>query len=75
MQSEAWFFVDDADVFPEQFISFLGLEPAQLETFLEHHGDLLTPAFWRDMKRRHEAGEVVEVLPYPPNLSASAGGD
>jgi len=74
MQSEAWFFVDDADVFPEQFISFLGLEPAQLETFLEHHGDLLTPAFWRDMKRRHEAGEVVEVLPYPPNLSASASG-
>lgn len=74
MQSEAWFFVDEADVFPEQFISFLGLEPAQLETFLEHHGDLLTPVFWRDMKRRHEAGEVVEVLPYPPSLSASASG-
>ena len=74
MQSEAWFFVDDDDVFPEQFISFLGLEPDQLEVFMEYHGDLLTPAFWREMKRRHEAGEVVEVLPYRPSLSASASG-
>ena len=74
MQSEAWFFVDDDDVFPEQFISFLGLEPDQLEAFMEYHGDLLTPEFWRGIKRRHEAGEVVEVLPYRPSLSASASG-
>jgi isocitrate dehydrogenase kinase/phosphatase len=74
MRSEAWFFVDEDDVFPEQFISFLGLEPQQHEIFLEHHGDLLTPGFWRDIKRRHEAGEVLEILPYRPSLSASAGG-
>jgi isocitrate dehydrogenase kinase/phosphatase len=73
MQSEAWFFVDEDDVFPEQFISFLGLEPQQLEVFLEHHAALLTPEFWREMKRRHEAGEVLEILPYRPSLSASAG--
>jgi len=75
MRSEAWFFVDEDDVFPEQFISFLGLEPRQLEVFLEHHGDLLTPVFWRDIKRRHEAGEVLEILPYRPSLSASTGDD
>jgi isocitrate dehydrogenase kinase/phosphatase len=74
MRSEAWFFVDEDDVFPEQFISFLGLEPQQHEIFLEHHGDLLTPGFWRDIKRRHEAGEVLEILPYRSSLSASAGG-
>jgi isocitrate dehydrogenase kinase/phosphatase len=61
-------------VFPEQFISFLGLEPTQLEVFLEHHSDLLTPGFWRDMKRRHEAGEVLEILPYRPTLAATADG-
>jgi isocitrate dehydrogenase kinase/phosphatase len=72
MQSEAWFFVDEDDVFPEQFISFLGLEPRQLEVFLEHHSELLTPGFWRDIKRRHEAGEVLEILPYRPSLSAAA---
>jgi isocitrate dehydrogenase kinase/phosphatase len=74
MRSEAWFFVDEDDVFPEQFISFLGLEPTQLEVFLEHHSDLLTPGFWRDMKRRHEAGEVLEILPYRPTLAATADG-
>jgi len=75
MQSEAWFFVDDDDVFPEQFISFLGFEPQQLEVFMEHHAELLTPEFWRELKRRHEAGEVLEILPYRPSLSvqASAG--
>jgi isocitrate dehydrogenase kinase/phosphatase len=71
MQSEAWFFVDESDVFPEQFVNFLGLEPDQLEAFLEHHAELLTPKFWREMKRRHEAGEVVEILPYRPGLSAA----
>jgi isocitrate dehydrogenase kinase/phosphatase len=73
MESEAWFFVDEDDVFPEQFISFLGLEPTQLAVFLEQHADLLTPEFWRDMKRRHQAGEVLEILPYRPSLSAAAG--
>jgi len=74
MRSEAWFFVDEDDVFPEQFISFLGLEPTQLEVFLEHHSDLLTAEFWRDMKRRHEAREVLEILPYRPTLPATADG-
>ncbi len=74
MQSEAWFFVDEHDVFPEQFNNFLGLEPEQLETFLEHHGELLMPEFWRDLKRRHEAGEVLEILPYRPPRSVTAGG-
>ncbi|HRP86737.1 MAG TPA: bifunctional isocitrate dehydrogenase kinase/phosphatase [Gammaproteobacteria bacterium] len=73
MQSEAWFFVDEDDVFPEQFISFLGLEPQQLEVFLENHAELLTPEFWREMKRRHEAGEVLEILPYRPTLSGGGG--
>ena len=72
MQSEAWFFVDEKDVFPEQFISFLGLEPQQLEVFMDHHAELLTPEFWRDVKRRHEAGEVLEILPYRSSLSAAA---
>lgn len=74
MQSEAWFFVDEHDVFPEQFINFLGFEPQQLEVFLEHHEGLLMPEFWRDVKRRHEAGEVLEILPYRPSLSATPGG-
>jgi isocitrate dehydrogenase kinase/phosphatase len=74
MGSEAWYFVDEDDVFPEQFINFLGFEPTQLEIFLEHHSELLAPEFWRDMQRRHEAREVLEILPYRPSLSAAAVG-
>lgn len=70
MQADAWFYVGENDVFPEQFISFLGLEPQHLEVFLEAHGDLLTADFWRGMKKRHRAGEVLEVLPYRRSLMA-----
>jgi isocitrate dehydrogenase kinase/phosphatase len=70
MQADAWFYVGENDVFPEQFVSFLGLDPQHLEVFLEAHGDLLTAEFWRRMKKRHKAGEVLEVLPYRRSLMA-----
>ncbi len=74
MQAEAWFYVGEDDVFPEQFASFLGLEPEHLEIFLEAHSELLTAAYWRDMKERHLRGEVPEVLPYRPSLIAPPPG-
>ena len=70
MQADAWFYVDDDDVFPEQFISFLGLEPHHLEIFLEAHSDLLTAAFWRDRKNHQIAGDMPELLPYRRSLMA-----
>jgi len=70
MEAEAWFYVGDDDVFPEQFISFLGLDPDHMEILLEAHGDLLTADFWRQMKKRHKADEVLEVLPYRRSLMA-----
>jgi len=72
MQAEAWFYVGEDDVFPEQFVSFLGLEPDYLKVFLETQGDLLGADFWRTTKARHMAGDVVEVLPYPRGLIAPA---
>ena len=74
MQAEAWFYVGEDDVFPEQFASFLGLEPEHLEIFLEAHSELLTASFWRSMKERHERGEVPEVLPYRTSLIAPPPG-
>ncbi|MEJ2514016.1 MAG: bifunctional isocitrate dehydrogenase kinase/phosphatase [Gammaproteobacteria bacterium] len=72
MRADAWFYVGDDDVFPEQFSNFLGLSPEHLEIFLQHHGELLTAEYWRDLKRRHLGGEVVEILPYPRRLSSAA---
>jgi len=72
MRADAWFYVGEDDVFPEQFANFLGLSPEHLQIFLDHHADILTAEFWRDLKRRHKAGEVLEILPYPRSLSSDA---
>jgi isocitrate dehydrogenase kinase/phosphatase len=64
MRSEAWYHVNDNDVFPETFINFLAFSDSQKAAFLRTHGDLLTADFWRALKKRLKAGEVLEVLPY-----------
>jgi len=61
----AWFYVGPHDVFPEQFVQFLGFRGKLLDAFMEHHADLLTAKYWRELKKRHEAGELIEVLHYP----------
>jgi len=52
------------DIFPEEFIRFLSLEPPLRSAFLAVHGDLLDPDYWRDVKRRRQRGEIAEVVPY-----------
>ena len=64
MRASAWFYVGPHDVFPEQFIQFLSFKEDIRQAFLEHHADLLTAEFWARLKIRHDAGEVLEVLPY-----------
>lgn len=64
MRAGAWFYVGPNDVFPEQFIEFLGFREPARSAFLEFHADLLTADFWSRLKRRFEAGEIIDVLPY-----------
>lgn len=66
LAAEPWYFVGDSDVFPEEFMSFMGLNKPQREALLAHHADILTAAFWRELQERHAAGEVLDVFPYPP---------
>lgn len=63
-ESDPWFYVGPHDIFPEEFRTFLGLTGRLREIFLEHHADLFSAAFWRDLKKRHKAGEIVDILPY-----------
>ncbi len=61
---EPWFYVGESDVFPEEFVSFLGF-PAELRgAFIEAHGEIFTADFWRRMQARHRAGEIVDIFPY-----------
>ncbi|MDL2719099.1 MAG: bifunctional isocitrate dehydrogenase kinase/phosphatase [Acidobacteriota bacterium] len=62
--SEPSFYVGENDVFPEEFLTFMGLRGAALPAFLERHSDLLGVRFWLDIQRRERAGEIVDVFPY-----------
>ncbi|MDH5276774.1 MAG: bifunctional isocitrate dehydrogenase kinase/phosphatase, partial [Gammaproteobacteria bacterium] len=64
MRSEPWFFVGSTDVFPEQFLDFLGLRGELREEFVRHHADLLTADYWRKLKACHQAERHLEVVPY-----------
>jgi isocitrate dehydrogenase kinase/phosphatase len=64
MRAEAWFHVNENDVFPETFIQFLGFDPHLKEVFLRVHREILTADWWRGIQQRLQEGDVLEVLPY-----------
>jgi isocitrate dehydrogenase kinase/phosphatase len=64
---EPWFYVGPSDVFPEEFIRFLGLPERLRDVFVRAQGEVLTPGFWRAMQERHRVGEVVDIFPYRDN--------
>ncbi|AMN46079.1 isocitrate dehydrogenase kinase/phosphatase [Steroidobacter denitrificans] len=64
MRAEAWFHVNENDVFPETFINFLGFDERLKTVFLEVHGEVMTAQWWREIQQRLQEGDVLEVLPY-----------
>jgi len=70
---EPWFHVGPADIFPEEFRTFLGLPPPWGRLFEQQHGELFGSAFWRSMQERLSAGEVVTIRPYRPELRLDPG--
>jgi isocitrate dehydrogenase kinase/phosphatase len=64
LAGEPWFYVADRDIFPEEFLPFLGFSPELRDVFLDAHRDLLDPRFWRGMQQEQRAGRVVDIFPY-----------
>ncbi|MGH8179240.1 MAG: bifunctional isocitrate dehydrogenase kinase/phosphatase [Steroidobacter sp.] len=64
MRAEAWYHVNDNDVFPETFMQFLGFDQQLTHAFLEVHGEIMTADWWRGIQQRLREGDVLEVLPY-----------
>jgi isocitrate dehydrogenase kinase/phosphatase len=62
--AEPWFYVGENDIFPEEFLPFLGLQGRLREVFLQAHGDLLGARYWREIQERLRTGEVVDIYPY-----------
>ena len=75
MSPEPWYFVDDRDVFPEEFRTFLGFPTRIQEAFEAVHGDLFAPKFWNDIQDRIRAGEVIDIPPYKPRRRLSPNPD
>ncbi len=64
MAAEPWFYVGPHDIFPEEFLRFMGLHGELRDFFVEAHGDLLDAGFWTGMQALHRAGEIVDIFPY-----------
>ncbi len=64
MRSGSWFYVNEDDIFPEEFINFLAMDQKLQEVFRAVHSDLLTADYWRAVKQRHLEGKTSVVIPY-----------
>jgi isocitrate dehydrogenase kinase/phosphatase len=72
MESEPWFSPGPNDIFPEEFVRFLGLPTPLRELFIRQHGDLFTVELWCEMQQHHLAGEIPDFHPYPPRRRLSS---
>ena len=68
MSSEAWFYVGEKDVFPEEFPPFLFPQKELRAIFEELHPDLLKPQYWNAVKKQLLEGAIIDVFPYPESL-------
>jgi isocitrate dehydrogenase kinase/phosphatase len=64
VSGEPWFYVGENDIFPGEFLPFLGLQGRLRQLFTAAHGDLLTARYWRTAQERIRAGEIVDIFPY-----------
>lgn len=64
MASEPWFYVDENDVFPEEFRKFLGLPDHLRDVFCGHHEDLFEVNFWQRAQLAIQAGKLPHIYPY-----------
>ena len=62
---EPWFYVGPSDIFPEEFINFMGLAGGLRDAFLKAHAEILTAQYWHGIQARHRAGELLDIIPYP----------
>jgi isocitrate dehydrogenase kinase/phosphatase len=60
-----WYSIGQHDVFPESFAPFFFTDHKDMTLFKKDHADLLTAAWWNDMKDTILAGDLTDVFPYP----------
>lgn len=71
LASEPWYSVGINDVFPEEFRTFLLINPKVRALFEELHSDLFDPAYWQHLQHNITDGLFEDVFPYPNSLRLS----
>lgn len=64
LAAEPWYSVAPNDVFPEEFASFLLIDPELRKAFLQHHSDLLEADYWKGVQQDIKNGRQRDVFPY-----------
>lgn len=64
MAAEPWYSVAPNDVFPEEFASFLLIDPELRRPFMQHHRDLLDADYWEGVQNDIRGGLQRDVFPY-----------
>ena len=62
---EDWLSVRESDVFPEQFVRFLGLPESLRDALCAAHPEIFDARWWEELRERFAAGADVDVPPYP----------
>lgn len=68
MSGEPWFYVDDRDIFPEEFRTFLRFPEPLAMVFESAHAELFDAGFWRGIQERLKSGTVMHIFPYRESL-------
>ena len=64
MAAEPWYSVAPNDVFPEEFASFLLIDPELRRSFMKHHRDLLNADYWKGVQQDIRNERQRDVFPY-----------
>ncbi|UTV27312.1 bifunctional isocitrate dehydrogenase kinase/phosphatase [Photobacterium atrarenae] len=64
MSAEPWYSVGPNDVFPEEFRTFLLINPTVRALFDELHSDLFEAEYWQQLQRNIANGQYEDVYPY-----------
>lgn len=64
MAAEPWYSVGINDVFPEEFRTFLLINPKVRALFNELHSDLFEAQYWQQLQRNITHGQYEDVYPY-----------
>ena len=64
MAAEPWYSVGINDVFPEEFRTFLLINPKVRQLFNELHSDLFEPQYWQQLQHNIKEGKFEDVFPY-----------